>query len=73
MFQEETLRAVTIVQVQSFPSKSREPERLTGELVTLPNREEDASSSGFEKPEVSRRLTVNFIFEHNLASRCVLN
>ena len=70
MFQEETLRAVTIVQVQSFPSKSREQEWLTGEFVTLPNREEDASSSGFEKPELSRRQTVNFIFEQFVASRC---
>ena len=49
-----TLWTVNSVQLHSLPSKSREPGRLTEELAIFPERAEDASSRGFEKPDGSR-------------------
>ena len=53
-----TLRTVTIVQLQSILDIAREPGRLTGEVNTLPDCEADISSRGFEKSKRSRRKTV---------------
>ena len=48
-----TLRVVTIVQLQLFPSNSRGFGRLLGRSATLPDYQKDSSLTGFENPEGS--------------------